>query len=101
MRTPHGRWFIGLLPRAPVALFGLMLAASSVHASCGGVVSDGVRDTDDAGALDADETAADASTLASPVVREPGVGGRSDVDASDDSGEDRADGMSYGDAYLR
>ena len=81
---------VGLLPRIPVLAFALMLAASAVHASCGGVVpGSGVVDDAEDGGLD------DPSGLTSRDDAEV-------VDApSEDAPEDRADGMSYGDAYIR
>jgi hypothetical protein len=60
-----------LLPRVPVAALGLIITASALQASCTGTV-------DDSG---------------------PEDGGRRDASPSEDSATDRADGMSYGDAY--
>src|SRR5271157_4015732 len=71
----HRHPLAALLLRAPVPLLGLAIAASSVQASCGGVV-----DTDFPEITDASPDAhADASRDA----------------PSEDSPEDRADGMSY------
>ena len=69
MREPDDSKFAALLPRIPVLVLGLVIAASSVQASCGG--------TEDTGG-------GDAATSDSP---------------SEDSPANRADGMSYGDAY--
>jgi hypothetical protein len=79
-----------LLPRVPVSLLGLVLAGSSVQASC--------IDTDAGPGPDAFADASDSSDLAD------GPGADSAEDAaedspSEDSADDRADGMSYGDGY--
>ena len=77
---------LALLARAPIAALGLMIAVSSLQASC----SDGGPDIAND---DEPSTAADAAADA--------PGGDALPDApSEDSPEDRADGMSYGDAYL-
>ncbi|MGH7296624.1 MAG: hypothetical protein ACRELB_16920, partial [Polyangiaceae bacterium] len=68
-----------LLLRLPVPLLGLAIATSAVQASCGG---ENAQDVGDASA-DAASTDGDASHDA----------------PSQDSPEDRADGMSYGDGY--
>jgi hypothetical protein len=69
-----------LLARVPIPLLGLVIAASSVQASCGGVSDTGITDVGkDAQASDGHPSPADG--------------------ASEDSREDRADGMSYGDGY--
>ena len=72
---------MSFLARAPIALFGLILVASALQASCGGQ-----PDTSTDG-----NTFSDARDVADPTVGDAG--------ASDDSPDDRADGMSYGDGY--
>ena len=69
-----------LFSRIPVPLLGLVIAVSSLQASCGGV-----PDAEIAGAT-------------SPDARDVADAGVADA-PSDDSPEDRADGMSYGDGY--
>ena len=70
---------MSLVTRLPVAVFGAILVVSALQASCGGQ-----PDGDATGTLFETRDVADAS---------PGDG------ASDDSPDDRADGMSYGDGY--
>jgi hypothetical protein len=71
-----------LFVRLPVSLLGLAIAASALQASCGG-------STDHAGS-------SDDHVGAGPVVVDAGAY----HDApSEDSSDDRADGMSYGDGY--
>jgi hypothetical protein len=79
MRERPGSKLVGVLPRIPVALLGLAIAASAVEAAC-------VEMVDSGGGTD----------QANPVVDTRDAGA---PDASEDSPDDRADGMSYGDGY--
>jgi sulfatase modifying factor 1 len=75
-----------LLPRLPVPLLGLAIAASSVQASCVGGYDEGpdLPLVDGGHHSDFDVAPADATGSDAP---------------SEDSADDRADGMSYGDGY--
>ncbi len=67
-------------PRVPLPLVWRILAVASLLASCGGAV--------------------DAQAGGDAIAQAPDVADGGIVDApSDDSPEDRADGMSYGDGY--
>jgi hypothetical protein len=80
MRRRRESNLVALLARLPIPLLGLMIAVSSAQASCGGVADTGITDVNkDAQASDGHPSPADG--------------------ASEDSREDRADGMSYGDGY--
>jgi hypothetical protein len=78
MSTHRESKVAAMLCRIPVPLIGLLIAASSLQASCGGVPDADVTEVTDA------RIPADAGVVDAP---------------SDDSPEDRADGMSYGDGY--
>jgi sulfatase modifying factor 1 len=82
-----------LLPRLPVPLLGVLIAVSSVQASCTGNVDES-----------ADTPVVDGGHHSDFDVALFGDGHVSGSDApfdspSEDSPEDRADGMSYGDGY--
>lgn len=77
-----------LLPGVPVAVLGVMMAASSLQASC-----------DNGDGLGASEEPDGSGDVVSPDA-ESSPDGPEEIDApSEDSAEDRADGMSYGDGY--
>jgi len=80
MRSRRPSSVAALLPRIPVAALGVVIAVSALQASCSGETDMGPLDNLLDGGRDAD--------------------GASPPDApSEDSREDRADGMSYGDGY--
>jgi hypothetical protein len=79
---------LAFLPRVPVPALGLMIVVSAVQASCSGTADlSGGRDFAEA-SVDLDASTPDA----------PDADATPDA-PSDDSPDDRADGMSYGDAY--
>jgi hypothetical protein len=84
VRSNPSRALLALLPRLPVPLLGLLLVSYSLLTACVGMV-DGATDTD-------------VGVEPPRVTADAGVGDAGDA-PSEDTDADRADGMSYGDAY--